>query len=307
MVRHSSSLQQKLDPAPLPRTSFERSQDMPRCSRELYKINADDSAKYGTIRNLIWRTYHYMKIIDIHTHIIYDIDDGSRNFDMTLELIGMAYEQGVRGIFCTNHSEYMVNQYQDYYRRFEKVNSAVAEKYPEMSLYKGCEVECHQREMPQIISNIQNHIFPTMNGTEYVLMEFVPHGTNGMEEMRYCLKYALDKGYKPIIAHAERYQPVYDAPLENIIEMKELGCLVQINLYSVEQDHGSIDGGSRRILANLFLQHQLVDLAGTDTHNLYYKPPAADVGAEALRGKYGDEYADRVLFKNAEELLIYRI
>ena len=226
-----------------------------------------------------------MKIIDIHTHIIYDIDDGSWNFDMTLELTGMAYEQGVRGIFCTNHSSYMVNRDKDYFHRFEEVYSAVSEKYPDLSLYTGCEVESHQWEMPQIISNIQNHIFPTMNETGYVLMEFVPHGTNGMGEMRYCLEYALDKGYIPIIAHAERYQSIYDSPLENMIQMKELGCLVQINLYSVEQDNGNIDGGSRKILANLFLKNRLVDFVGSDTHNLYYKPMEAAVGAEALQLK----------------------
>ena len=79
--------------------------------------------------------------------------------------------------------------------------------------------------------------------------------------------------------------------------------MVQINLYSVEQDRGLVGGGSRKELANLFLQHQLVDFVGTDTHRLDYKPPEAAVGAVALREKYGAEYAADVLWHNAEQAL----
>ena len=244
-----------------------------------------------------------MAIIDIHTHILYGIDDGADDREMSLQLMGMAYKQGVRGIFCTNHSShYMEYSYNDYYSRFDYLNRQAADKYPGLYLYKGCEMACTKAEMPQIISNIQRGVFPTMNGTSYVLMEFSPHRTKGMEEMQYCLEYAQDKGYLPIIAHAERYKPIYDDPLSDIMKLKKSGFLVQINLFSVEQDHGS-----RKELANLFLANQLVDFVGTDTHSTYYKSPEAAVGAAALREKYGNEYADKVLFKNAEELLINSI
>ncbi len=244
-----------------------------------------------------------IKIIDIHTHMLYGIDDGARDSEMSLTLIGMDYEQGVRGIFCSNHSYGMENGYMDYHRRFDKLRKVAVERYPGLTLYKGCEILSYKEEMPETIANIKNDVYPTMNGTKYVLLEFDPHGTRGMNEMRYCLEYALDKDYIPIIAHVERYKTIYDDPLEDLIRLKELGCLVQINLYSVEQDKGLVGGGSRKELANLFLKNQLVDFVGTDTHRLDYKSPEAAVGATALREKYGDEYADAVLYRNAEKLL----
>lgn len=243
------------------------------------------------------------KIIDIHTHMLYGIDDGARNSEMSLMLMGMDYEQGVRGIFCTNHSYGMEDGHKDYHRRFDKLRKVAAERYPGLLLYKGCEILSYKEEMPEIVANIKNDVYPTMNGTQYVLLEFDPYGTRGMKEMRYCLEYALEQGYIPIIAHVERYKTIYDDPLEDLIRLKELGCLVQINLYSVEQDKGLVGGGSRKELANLFLQHQLVDFVGADTHRLDYKSPEAAVGAAALREKYGDEYADAVLYWNAECLL----
>ena len=246
-----------------------------------------------------------MAIIDIHTHINYDIDDGSLDREMSLKLIEMDYTQGVHGIFCTNHSYGMVYGYKHYHRRFEKLSRLVADRYPGLSLYKGCEIICNREKMHQNIRNIQNDIFPVMNGTNYILLEFNPHRTRGVEEMQFCLEYALDKGYIPIIAHVERYEAIYDDPLANLMKLKELGCLIQINLYSVEQDQGSL-GQSRKELANLFLKNRLVDFVGTDSHRLDYKSPEAAVGAAALREKYGDEYADKILYRNAEELLINR-
>ena len=243
-----------------------------------------------------------MKIIDIHAHMLYGIDDGAFDEKMSLKLMGMDYEQGVRGIFCTNHSYGMKDGYEDYHRRFENLSKLTSEKYLGLSLYKGCEVLCRQEAMSEIIDDIQKNVYPTMNGTKYVLAEFSPGRTKGMAEMRYCLECLLEHGYVPIIAHAETYYSIYDDPLEDMGRLKETGCLVQINLYSVEQDQGSIDG-HRKELANLFLAHRFVDFVGTDAHNLDYKFPEVAVGARVLLERYGDEYAEAIFWKNAERIL----
>ena len=244
-----------------------------------------------------------MAIIDIHTHILYGIDDGATDLEMSLRLLDMEYDQGVRGIFLTNHSYGMEEKSRLYHVRFDEIAGICKERYPDLKLYKGCEILCYRDEMDDIFRNIEDGIFPTMNGTKYILMEFDPHYTDGMDEMTYCAKYALDKGYIPILAHVERYKSLYDEPLSDLKHLKDLGCKVQINLYSVEQDKGTVGGGSRKELANLFLKHKLVDFVGTDTHNLNYKSPEAAVGAKALREKYGDEYADIVLHENIRGVL----
>ena len=56
-------------------------------------------------------------------------------------------------------------------------------------------------------------------------------------------------------------------------------------------------------MANLFLKNRLIDFVGTDAHRTDYKSPEAAVGAAAIREKYGVEYAERVLYKNAENAL----
>ncbi len=243
-------------------------------------------------------------IYDIHTHILYGIDDGSRDREMSLQLLGMAYEQGVRGVFLTNHSYGMDRYYRDYYIRFDELKKLAGDMYPELSLFKGCEILCYRDEMEKNVRKIRDGVYPALNGTKYVLIEFDPLVTKGVPEMEYCIDKVLNAGYIPVIAHVERYHKLYDDPLADIRKLKDLGCRVQVNLYSVEQDQGKVGGGTRKILANMLLSDHLVDFVGTDTHNTEYKSPEAAVGARALREKYGDNYADEVLYKNAENMLI---
>ena len=250
-------------------------------------------------------------ISDIHTHILYGMDDGAADLQMSLQLLEMEYDQGVREIFLTNHSWGMDNNYKKYHTRFEELKAIVSEKFTDLNLYKGCEILGEQDKMEAIVRKIRDDIYPTMNGSKYILMEFDPDETGGMREIEYCLKFSLDAGFIPIVAHVERYKNLYDEPYEkpydkqlsNLQFIKELGCKVQINLYSVEQDKGSVGSGSRKELANLFLRNKLVDFVGTDTHNLYYKSPEAAVGTEAIRRICDKEYADRILFGNVKEVI----
>lgn len=245
-----------------------------------------------------------MKIIDIHSHMLYGVDDGSENLQMSLELIRMDYEQGVRGIFFTNHGEGVVSRIAEYNERFESISLMVGKQYPDLKLYRGCEVISRRSDMDFVIRNLESGHLPTLNRTKYVLTEFVPKQTKGMQEVDYCIDALIEGGYIPVIAHIERYSDIYDDPISNIEKLKEKGCFTQVNLYSVEQDRGRVSGGARKILANEFLKHQLVDFVGTDTHRLDYKSPEAKIGAEKIVEKYGEDYAKRVLFENAERFLI---
>ncbi len=81
------------------------------------------------------------KIIDIHTHILYGMDDGAKNREMSLKLMGMEYEQGVRGIFFTNHSGgFKWHGINNYERRCDPLKRLAHDVYPDLKLYKGCEI-----------------------------------------------------------------------------------------------------------------------------------------------------------------------
>ena len=47
-----------------------------------------------------------LKICDLHIHVVPNVDDGSFNLTMSLDMLAMAYEQGVREVYCTSHNVY---------------------------------------------------------------------------------------------------------------------------------------------------------------------------------------------------------
>lgn len=238
------------------------------------------------------------KVVDIHSHILFGIDDGAYNINESLSLIKLGYGQGIRNIFCTNHSYGMENKHQDYYKNLHQLKKEINSRYSDVRLYNGCEIMCNRNKMRHIINNINNKIYPTMNNTKNVLVEFDPYLTDGMDEMLYCLCFMIDKGFTPIIAHVERYNNIYDDPLKNLFFIKEIGCLLQINLFSVEQDKGN-----RKRIADICLSNNLIDFVGTDTHRLNYKPTEAITGARGVISKMGIKTGKEILFNNAKEIL----
>ena len=91
---------------------------------------------------------------------------------------------------------------------FDRLSENVCGTYPDMKLYLGCEVYCEAQMMKRVLKNLHCGRYPTMNGTEYVLMEFSPYVD--AEGAIACVEPMVNAGYKPIIAHMERYPYLCD-------------------------------------------------------------------------------------------------
>ena len=137
-----------------------------------------------------------------------------------------------------------------------------------------------------------------MNRTRYILAEFSVSGGD-FAHAQYCLNRYLEEGWIPIIAHAERYCRTF-ASVENIHALKEAGCLVQVNYYDLaeEPDH------EIRTCAQNLLQAELVDMMGSDAHRTDHRAPKLARGAKYIKENCRAEYAENVLRRNAERLLM---
>ena len=97
-----------------------------------------------------------------------------------------------------------------------------------MQLSLGSEIYVDSEDaedMKSIIKKIRKGIYPTLNGTNYVLIEFYLGGFV-LEDISKDIMRLTDAGYTPVIAHAERYGVSYDS----LCELKEMGCLMQTGL-----------------------------------------------------------------------------
>lgn len=218
-------------------------------------------------------------MIDVHSHILPNIDDGSRSIDETFNLIKEAKEAGFEGIICTSH--YMENYYETDRPEREVWINAIHEnlknKNIEMNLYLGNEIYMSDN----IIKLLEDGKATTMNDTSYVLFE-LPLNVEPMN--LYDMVYEMQQ-YKivPILAHPERYSFVQTDP-ELIYDLIDKGVLMQANYGSIVGQYGK----KAQMIVQKFLENNMIHMLGTDAHRqntIYPKIPEILVELKSLVGE----------------------
>lgn len=242
---------------------------------------------------------------DIHMHIIPGVDDGAWNQEMAEIMLYKAYFQGINKVIATPHSSAFESEEdrEKVQMNFKTLSRWAEEKLPEFKLYKGCEIYCSKYGISDILKKLRAGFLPTMNETKYVLAEFSTHVTP--EELLMCIERLIDNNYIPIIAHIERCKYLF---LEKKVgynwadylkRLKQLGCLFQINAYSVYEETNE----AIRENANMLLEQRMVDFLGSDAHRTFHRPPSVEAGLDFMYDHYESEYVDEIAYKNAERYL----
>lgn len=226
-------------------------------------------------------------MVDIHAHILPMIDDGSASFNDSLSLVKTAAEMGVTDIVCTPHYRGEYNKSPSEVKTvFEKFNENVKAENVPVRLYPGQEIFIDRN----FKKNFAENRFITMNGTDFILIEFDFNHRCEISQTVYELKMM---GYKPIVAHLERY---YYADMAEAYEIKKLGAFIQVNAESVI----GVNRHRRKFVKTMF-KEGFVDFVASDVHcgrvNRY-----ADA-ERYVRRKFGDSCADKVFSTNAEQII----
>ncbi|MBB1548608.1 MAG: hypothetical protein HG450_001180 [Clostridiales bacterium] len=167
-------------------------------------------------------------MIDIHAHILPSIDDGARNASETFDMIREAEKNGITEIIATSH--YVKDKY-DLNKENRKIiidliNQKLEEKQINVKIHVGAEILIY----PEMVEDIIKGEVPTLGESRYVLFELpfvgkVIYLDNIIEEL-------LKNGYRPILAHPERYEIVKENP--GIIDKWiEKGVYLQGNISSI--------------------------------------------------------------------------
>lgn len=199
--------------------------------------------------------------IDIHSHLLPGIDDGSPDLDTSLSLIRGLQELGFERLITTPHvmGDMYPNTPGIIQGRLSEVNGRMAEEGFSFELQAAAEYFLDDQLAPQIeastplLSFCGNHVL-----CEFSMMS----PTMGIKEMIFQLQM---QGYRVVIAHPERY--IYlEANKRFYEELKDMGCLFQLNLLSL----GPAYGKTVQSLCQYLLKNKFYDLAATDLHNLHH-------------------------------------
>lgn len=236
-----------------------------------------------------------MELFDMHCHILPGVDDGSKNMEMSLDMLQIAYEEETRKILLTPH--YMIGR--NHYKgpevldeRFQELKAEAAKRYPELTLYLGNEI-LYEEGVVELLKAGQIH---TMNGTRYVLVEFSV--TTPFRQIREAIRLLSEARYLPIIAHVERYHCLTKR-MERIEEMLDMRALLQMNISSVE---GGFLNENKRWCRKL-LKDGCITFLGTDAHNVDSRAPYTQDYIPWLRKHCGDEETEYMLTGAAEMMV----
>ena len=236
-------------------------------------------------------------MIDFHAHILPNIDDGSTSMEESINLIKEAEQAGFTGIISTSH--YLQNYYEcdEAERRrilAELANQVkVADVEAEIpKLYLGSEIYIST----DIVELLEEGKASTINGTNYVLFE-LPMNSKPLfaKEVVYKL---IENGYKPIIAHPERYSYVKE-DIEFVRELKSMGALFQSNYGSVIGMYG---GSAKKTLKKL-LKEDLISFLGSDVHAVGQIYPKIPKILRKLEKWISPEKLQELTTLNAEKVL----
>ncbi len=220
---------------------------------------------------------------DIHTHILYGVDDGADTPIVSNGMLEDAISQGIDKIIFTPH--YRPGMFDYDLDTIRNVYATVKEKADELGIeaYLGCEYHVDG----DMVENLQNKACLTLADSDYVLAEYEYSSTYG--KIRSTVEDLLANGYTPVIAHAERYEVFIKKP-KLLKEFREMGAMIQINADSVIGK----EGFKTKILCKTIIKERGVDIIASDCHNMTDRGNHMKECRDYVAKKYGEERAQRL-------------
>lgn len=232
--------------------------------------------------------------VDIHSHILPGVDDGARNMDESVGMLKIAYEQGIRTMYVTPHFDSGKEKYKDTallrerFKQLQEHATGIGEDGIELIL--GNELYYTQ----DTIEALESGKALTMGGTRYILVEF--NFGIGYKELYKGLQQLINAGYRPILAHVERYYCLF-RQFSEMKAIKELGVALQVNAGSLVARLSSEALFCRKAIKEGYIQ-----FLGSDAHQLEWRPPVMKDAVAMIEKKTPEHYLERILIKNPDKL-----
>ena len=235
-------------------------------------------------------------MFDIHSHIIYGVDDGAQSLEEAVKIVENAVLHGTKGLAATPHTN-VPGSFENFWgpellERVKALRSALKENYIDVQIFCGQEIFCTS----QAIDYLKSGKVITLNNSRYPLVEFDFYEYS--DSVYSKLEKIISEGYVPVVAHPERYAFVSED--ENAaIKLKKLGCLLQVNKGSLTGSFGeNAFYASRRLL-----EERLADVIASDAHSPYIRTTNLIHAHELVSEEYSPDYAD-VLFEINPKMIL---
>ena len=234
-------------------------------------------------------------MIDVHSHLVYGVDDGSKTIEESVEILRNLYKMGITDTIITPHyinETIYVSPKLTNLKKLVKIKEQLIKENIDVNVYLGNEVYIDKN----ISKLVKENKICTLNNTEYILIELPMSGI--YPDYIDIFSQLIDEGFKVILAHPERYIS-FQKDFNKIYELKEIGVLFQCNLGSILGEYGK---ESTKVIKRL-LKEKLVYMIGTDIHHDKGKYDMLEKAIKKYKKYLSKNEIEDILKNNAKKIL----
>ena len=226
-------------------------------------------------------------MIDIHCHVLYGVDDGAPDLSTSQAMIDHMAKTGVTDVIATPHYRHHMFSYpsqkiEEAYQRLREYAASVG-----VDLSIGCEYHVDH----DIFDHLETSRVHTLADTSHVLTEY--YYSDSLDRILSYTQELIMRGWKPIIAHAERCE-VFQRKPRMVIEAADAGAGIQVNADSIL----GLDGRLVKKTSRKFLDLGIVDYIASDAHDMDERAGHMEQCYTFIRKKYGEDITHMLFEKN---------
>lgn len=257
------------------------------------------------------------KMIDLHNHILYGLDDGAKSLEDSMQMCRISYHDGIRTIVATPHILQGIyeSDRSKILRKVRELNEAIKKfrvrgsefrvknldpitqlpnnSITELEILSGADVHFSS----DILQRYKKEEIVTVNDQgKYLMVEFAFQGIPYQAEQ--VLFQLLSNGIIPIISHPERNMEIGHSP-QRYAEMIRMGCLGQVTAMSLTGEFGPAIKES----AEKLLSKRLIHIIASDAHSTDGRPPILSFAVKAAEKIVGEEEAQKMVTEYPEAVI----
>jgi len=230
-------------------------------------------------------------VVDIHSHILPEVDDGPKSWDVCVTMCETAAADGITHQVATPHANDRYHYDREYLKGLlAELQSRVGDK---IKLSLGCDFHLSFENIQDALSNPSRYV---IDQTRYLLVEFSNYGIpqNATDSFT---KFG-DLGITVIVTHPER-NPILRQNLQRVVEWAEQGCVVQVTGSAIT----GFWGERVRTAAQWLLERQAAHVLATDAHDLEKRVPILSSARDSVARQYGEEVAHALVDANPRAII----
>jgi len=230
-------------------------------------------------------------VVDIHSHLLPEVDDGPKSWDVAIAMCRMAAGDGITDMVATPHANDRYHYDRPYRMTLRgELRQRVGDS-PKISL--GCDFHLSYENLQDALANPARY---TIGDTHYMLVELSNYSVP-LQTTDSFLKLG-DCGITCVITHPER-NPILRENLQRVLEWAEQGCVIQMTGSALT----GFWGERTRCAAQWLLEHNAVHVLSTDAHDAQKRVPVLSTARDAVAEIVGAEVAEALVEQNPRAII----